>query len=45
MYTKFNSISEREVEQWIDSYIKYVKERIQEKLGYHAPKEVGGTAA
>ena len=46
MYTKFNSISEKEVRQRIDRYMKYYnEERIQEKLGYHAPKEFGGMAA
>ncbi|WP_376776444.1 hypothetical protein [Bacillus stratosphericus] len=39
MFTKFNSISEKDVRQRIDRYIKYDnEERIQEKLGYHAPK-------
>lgn len=46
MYTKFNSLSEKEVRQRIDRYMKYYnEERIQEKLGYYAPKEFGGIAA
>ncbi|WP_279512748.1 IS3 family transposase [Aureibacillus halotolerans] len=46
MYTTFNSISEKEVIERIDRYLKYDNEkRLQEKLGYHAPKEFGSTAA
>ncbi|PCK22544.1 transposase [Bacillus pumilus] len=46
MYTKFNSISEKDVRQRIDCYIKYYnEERIQEKLGYHAPKAFGRMTA
>ncbi|TDQ41234.1 transposase InsO family protein [Aureibacillus halotolerans] len=46
MYTKFNSISEKEVIERIDHYLKYYnEERIQEKLGYHAPKEYGSMVA
>lgn len=38
MYTRFNSISEKEVRQRIERYMKYYnEERIQEKLGYHEP--------
>ncbi|MDR4995490.1 IS3 family transposase [Bacillus altitudinis] len=46
MFTKFNSISEKDVRQRIDHYIKYYnEERIQEKLGYHAPKTFGSMPA
>ncbi|MEK5496236.1 IS3 family transposase [Bacillus sp. FSL M8-0077] len=46
MFTKFNSISEKDVRQRIDRYIKYYnEERIQEKLGYHAPKTFGSMSA
>ncbi|WP_369679321.1 IS3 family transposase [Terribacillus saccharophilus] len=39
-------MSEKEVRQRIDSYMKYYKEeRMQEKLVYHAPNEFGGMAA
>ncbi|UYO37222.1 IS3 family transposase [Bacillus zhangzhouensis] len=46
MFTKFNSISEKDVRQRIDHYIKYYnEERIQEKLGYHAPKTFSSMSA
>ncbi|MBB6601760.1 IS3 family transposase [Bacillus sp. FSL M8-0266] len=46
MFTKFNSISEKDVRQRIDHYIKYYnEEHIQEKLGYHAPKTFGSMSA
>ena len=46
IFTKFNSLSEKDVRQRIDRYIKYYnEERIQEKLGYHAPKTFGSMSA
>ncbi|WP_424925451.1 IS3 family transposase [Bacillus safensis] len=40
------SISEKGVRQRIDRYIKYYnEERIQEKLGYHAPKTFDSMSA
>ena len=46
MYTRFNSITEKEVIERINRYMKfYNEERIQEKLDYHAPKEYGSMAA
>lgn len=45
-YVKHNSISLEEVRERIDNYMKYYNEdRIQEKLGYLAPKEFSRQAA
>lgn len=45
-YVKFNSLSLDKVREQIDHYIKYYnEERIQEKLGYHSPIELGQIAA
>jgi putative transposase len=45
-YVKFNSLSQEEVRERVDQFMKYCnEERIQEKLGYHTPIEFGGMAA
>ncbi|MRH41214.1 IS3 family transposase [Aquibacillus halophilus] len=45
-YIKFNSLSNFNVVEKVDEYIKhYNKERIQEKLDYLTPKEFGVVAA
>ncbi|MDM5317967.1 IS3 family transposase [Fictibacillus sp. b24] len=45
-YVKFNSITVDKVKEKVDQYMKYYnEERIQEKLGYHTPIEIGSMAA
>jgi transposase InsO family protein len=45
-HVKFNSLSITEVRDRVDLFMKhYNEERIQEKLGYHTPKEFGEMAA
>jgi putative transposase len=45
-YIKFNSMSNEAVIQKVEDYLRYYnEERIQEKLGYLAPKEFGAMAA
>ncbi len=45
-YVKFNSLSLEEVKERVDEFMRYYnEERIQEKLGYHTPKEFGNMAA
>ncbi|SFD66429.1 Integrase core domain-containing protein [Bacillus sp. OV194] len=45
-YIKFHSMSNESVIQKVEDYLRYYnEERIQEKLGYLAPKEFGAVAA
>lgn len=45
-YVKFHSLSREEVRERVHQFMKYYnEERIQEKLGYHAPLKYGEMAA